>query len=74
MSKQSDRQELALLRASRARKTLIMRNGLIMSEADALKCREEYCAGCGKLKAKYRKVYLGEEFCGDCVDKWLAGK
>jgi len=33
------------------------------------------CGGCGRSKEfRPAKVYFGEEFCADCVDKWNRGE
>lgn len=33
-----------------------------------------FCGGCGREKYKLKlREYLGEEFCIECVDRWLAG-
>lgn len=32
------------------------------------------CGGCGRhYKAENSAIYYGEQFCQECVEKWLAG-
>lgn len=36
--------------------------------------RKRKCGGCGRSKQNRQvKIYFGEEFCADCVEKWQAG-
>lgn len=65
--------ELARLREIRRKKTLLMMNGLLVTEKDAREYREHFCSGCGREK-KDPKLWFGEVFCGDCVEKFRAGK
>lgn len=68
-----DRERLAYLRRRREEKTLIWRGGILVTEREAKEIQKEFCAGCGKKKFN-PKLYMGEDFCGDCVEKWKHGK
>lgn len=70
---QAELRELARLREIRQKKTLLMLNGLLVTEKDARDYRENFCSSCGKFK-KDPKLWFGESFCGDCVERFKAGK
>lgn len=72
MGKLQDRQELKLLQEARKRITLRKVGGVVVTEKAAEEYRKNYCNGCGGPK-RSPKLYFGEEFCGNCVEKWKAG-
>lgn len=47
--------------------------GVIVTEKLAREYRDHWCQGCAGEK-KNPKLYFGQTFCGDCVDKWQHGK
>lgn len=73
MGKHADSDELHRLRRIRERKTLCRYGRLVLTETEMRKVRENYCSGCGGEK-RHPKIYFGETFCGDCVEKWQNGK
>lgn len=65
--------QLDFLREVRARKTLVNFRGVDMSQKEAEEIKALYCSGCGREKGKYPKLWFGETFCGDCVERFQAG-
>lgn len=74
MGREKLQSELEYLRFQRRRKTITNFRGLIMSQAEADKIKAEYCSGCGGSKGKYPKLWFGETFCSNCVERFQAGK
>ena len=43
-------------------------------EQERLQARDLKCGGCGRDKNNLNlKIYYGEKFCSDCVEKWKSG-
>lgn len=67
------RDQLHRLKQIRESLTPVRFMGVITSLKDAKEFKERFCSGCGREK-KNPKLYFGELFCHDCVEKWQAGK
>lgn len=74
MGRESDREYLRNLRAKAARRTLVRRGGLLLTQKQAEEYRENYCNGCGGSKGQHPKLWFGELFCNECVEKWRSGQ
>lgn len=72
MGIKEDRAMLRILRTARKQKTLVSHGGILISEAARDDYKSQFCQGCGQRKTN-PKVYCGQEFCGECVEKWKAG-
>lgn len=68
----SEIEALRNLKEKRDRATSVRFRGLILSKKDALEYQEKFCSGCGKEKHKPR-LWFGEVFCGECVERFKAG-
>lgn len=73
MGKISDYQRIKQLRNLRKPNELVQHGGLIVQRKVMEAHKARWCGICGKEKNNPR-VYYGEEFCGDCVEKSLHGK
>lgn len=71
--KQTVAHELQILRTRRNQKELVSYGGLLVTRAARERLQNHFCGGCGREKVR-PKLYFGEEFCGDCVEKFCAGK
>lgn len=67
------RDELDRIRKHREATELVVYNGILMTRKTKKELKEKYCGMCGKEK-KNPKLYFRELFCGDCVEKAMAGK
>jgi len=72
MGKQSDFEQLRLLRSVRNKTELVKHNGVYMTVSQKQELQKHFCAMCAKPKTN-PKIYYGEEFCGDCVERCIAG-
>lgn len=73
MGRDQDFQEMRVLRQSRSSQFRRFRNGMYLTENEIKETREKYCSGCGREK-KNPKKWFGEEFCGDCWERFSHGK
>jgi hypothetical protein len=74
MGRESDREYLNQLRARAASRTFVRRGNLILTQKQAEEYRENFCGGCGGSKGQYPKLWFGETFCNECVEKWRSGQ
>lgn len=72
-SKRDVAREFHRLQAESRKRMLVPFRGMYAPYEAAESYREKFCSGCSREK-KNPKLYFGEMFCEDCVEKWLAGK
>lgn len=71
MGREELKRKLDFLRKKTDAETIVNFRGLLMSRKDAKEYQNQFCSGCGREK-KNPKLYFGELFCSDCVEKWRA--
>lgn len=75
MSKQSDAEQLKILRYTQKHILPIKVGGIVMTQAQATEYRENFCPGCGsQMSNKITTVWFGEVFCCECVEKFERGE
>lgn len=78
MPKRSDHEKLQLLiaKSRREAQSLTRAGGVLVTEKLLREFRASYCQGGCRKKLERGKtaIYFGQEFCKDCVEKWLNGK
>jgi late competence protein required for DNA uptake (superfamily II DNA/RNA helicase) len=77
MPKRSDHEKLELLiaKSRREAQSLTRCGGVLITEKALREHRNSHCQGCGRRHESGRTaIYFGQEFCKDCVEKWVNGK
>lgn len=75
MSKQSDCEQLKILRYTRKHILPVKVGGITMTQAQAEEIRKNYCPGCGSQnRDQMFSVWFGEVFCVECVEKFSRGE
>lgn len=73
MSKQSDAEELKILRYTRKHILPIKVGGIVMTRAQAEEVRKNFCPGCAR-QMEISMIWFGENFCYECVEKFAQGE
>ena len=73
MSKQSDAEQLKILRYTRRHILPVKVGGILMTQAQAEETRKNFCPGCGS-QMTILCPWFGENFCLDCFDRFSHGE